>query len=89
MPQSILILKCFDSKAKYPWEKLAIVDKDSIYTSLITKLNETSVSSQMAAFYPDRRSAHYQGNRNFLAVSLGLYYLLLCYSSGSVIHNVE
>lgn len=52
MSQSILNLKCFNSEANYPWEKLAIVHKDSIYTSLITELNETCVSSQMAAFYP-------------------------------------
>lgn len=41
MSPSILILKCFDSKAKYPWEKLAIVHKDSIYTSLRIALSKT------------------------------------------------
>lgn len=47
--QGILVLKCFDPQVSLDLEKLAIIHKDSIHTSLITSLNEACVS-KMAHF---------------------------------------
>lgn len=59
-----------------------------MHTTLLNWI-EWDLCLQKITFYPVWRTAHYHGNRNFLAMSLWLHYMLLCYSSGPVIHNVE
>lgn len=58
MSQSILILKHFDSKAKYPWEKLAMVQSQYIHLT-DNWIEWNCVGQQMATFYPVWRQAHY------------------------------
>lgn len=79
----------FDSEVSWLQSKASLGKSCHCALHWYLSWTEACAGSQMAAFYPVWKSPHYQGNRNFPALSLGLHSLLLCYSSGSVIHNVE